>query len=35
MRRMAMSCAESILGCFAGTLDPHVVVNPEVLKRNT
>jgi D-3-phosphoglycerate dehydrogenase len=34
MRRMAMSCAESILACFAGTLDPHVVVNPEVLKRN-
>jgi len=34
MRRMAMSCAESILACFAGTLDPHVVVNPEVLRRN-
>ncbi|WP_291295603.1 hydroxyacid dehydrogenase [Elioraea sp.] len=34
MRRMAMSCAESILARFAGTLDPHVVVNPEVLRRN-
>jgi D-3-phosphoglycerate dehydrogenase len=34
MRRMAMSCAESILARFAGTLDPHVVVNPEVLQRN-
>lgn len=34
MRRMAMSCADSILACFAGTLDPHVVVNPDVLKRN-
>jgi D-3-phosphoglycerate dehydrogenase len=34
MRRMALSCAESILACFAGTLDPHVVVNPEVLGRN-
>jgi D-3-phosphoglycerate dehydrogenase len=34
MRRMAMSCAESILAHFAGTLDPHVVVNPEVLRRN-
>lgn len=35
MRRMAMSCAESILARFAGTLDPHAVVNPEVLQRNT
>lgn len=34
MRRMAMSCAESILACFEGRLDPHVVVNPEVLRRN-
>jgi D-3-phosphoglycerate dehydrogenase len=34
MRRMAMSCAESILACFDGRLDPHVVVNPEVLRRN-
>jgi D-3-phosphoglycerate dehydrogenase len=34
MRRMAMSCAESILACFAGRLDPQVVVNPEVLRRN-
>jgi D-3-phosphoglycerate dehydrogenase len=31
---MAMSCAESILACFDGRLDPHVVVNPEVLRRN-
>jgi D-3-phosphoglycerate dehydrogenase len=34
MRRMAMSCAESILACFEGRLDPQVVVNPEVLRRN-
>lgn len=34
MRRMAMSCADSILACFDGRLDPHVVVNPEVLRRN-
>lgn len=34
MRRMAISCAESILACFDGRLDPEVVVNPEVLRRN-
>lgn len=34
MQRMAMSCAESILASFAGTLAPDVCVNPEVLRRN-
>lgn len=33
MRRMAMSCAESVLACFAGRLDPDSVVNPETLPR--
>lgn len=33
MRRMAMSCADSILACFDGRLDPDVCVNPEVLGR--
>jgi len=33
MRRMAMSCAESILAAFAGRLDPDACVNPEVLAR--
>ncbi|WP_431282664.1 hydroxyacid dehydrogenase [Humitalea sp. 24SJ18S-53] len=34
MQRMAMSCAESILATFAGTLTPDVCVNPDVLRRN-
>ncbi|PZW46594.1 D-3-phosphoglycerate dehydrogenase [Humitalea rosea] len=33
MQRMAMSCADSILACFDGRLDPDVCVNPEVLGR--
>jgi D-3-phosphoglycerate dehydrogenase / 2-oxoglutarate reductase len=33
MRRMALSCADSVLACFAGSLDPDVVVNREVLAR--
>ncbi len=32
--RMAMSCADSILACFAGQLDEDVVINREVLRRN-
>jgi D-3-phosphoglycerate dehydrogenase len=31
LRRMAMDSAASVLACFAGTLDPDVVVNREVL----
>lgn len=34
MRGMALSCADSILACFAGQLDPEVVVNVEVLRGN-
>lgn len=34
MRRMALSCAESILARFAGTLDADSVVNPETLPRS-
>ena len=34
LRRMAMSCAESILARFANRLDPDVVINPEVLRGN-
>jgi D-3-phosphoglycerate dehydrogenase len=34
MHRMALSCADSVLACFAGALDPDVVVNREVLKSN-
>jgi D-3-phosphoglycerate dehydrogenase len=33
LRRMAMSTADSVLACFARTLDPGVVVNREVLGR--
>jgi D-3-phosphoglycerate dehydrogenase len=33
MRRMALSCADSVLACFAGRLDPDSVVNPEILPR--
>lgn len=32
--RMAMSCAESIIQCFEGRLDPDVVINQEVLRGN-
>ncbi|WP_149539002.1 hydroxyacid dehydrogenase [Siccirubricoccus phaeus] len=34
LRRMALSCAESILQVFAGKLDPDVVINQEVLRGN-
>jgi D-3-phosphoglycerate dehydrogenase len=33
LRRMAMDSAAAVLGCFAGTLDPDIVVNGEVLAR--
>jgi D-3-phosphoglycerate dehydrogenase len=34
LRRMGMSCVDSILACFRGELDPDVVINPEVLARS-
>jgi D-3-phosphoglycerate dehydrogenase len=34
LRRMALSCADSILACFRGELDEEVVINREVLRRN-
>jgi D-3-phosphoglycerate dehydrogenase len=34
MRRMGLSCAESIIDFFAGRLDPDVVINKEVLRGN-
>lgn len=34
LRRMAMESAEAVIACFEGRLDPDVVVNPEVLRRN-
>ena len=34
IRRMSLSCADSILACFAGRLDEDVVINQEVLRRN-
>jgi D-3-phosphoglycerate dehydrogenase len=34
LRRMALESAAAVLGFFAGTLDPDVVVNKEVLGRN-
>jgi D-3-phosphoglycerate dehydrogenase len=34
LRRMALSCADSILACFDGRLDEDVVINREVLRRN-
>lgn len=34
LRRMGLSCAESIIGFFQGRLDPDVVVNKEVLRGN-
>jgi D-3-phosphoglycerate dehydrogenase len=34
LRRMAMDSAAAVLACFEGRLDPEIVVNPEVLKRN-
>lgn len=33
VRRMSMSCVDSVLALFEGRLDPEVVVNPEVLLR--
>jgi D-3-phosphoglycerate dehydrogenase len=33
LARMAMDAAEACLACFAGTLDPDIVVNKEVLAR--
>jgi D-3-phosphoglycerate dehydrogenase len=35
LRRMAMDGAAAVLACFDGQLDPDIVVNAEVLKRNT
>jgi D-3-phosphoglycerate dehydrogenase / 2-oxoglutarate reductase len=34
MRRMGLSCVDSILACFDGRLDPDVVINRDVLRRN-
>ncbi|MCS6890730.1 MAG: hydroxyacid dehydrogenase [Rhodovarius sp.] len=34
MRRMGLSCVESIIGHFSGRLDPEMVVNKDVLRRN-
>ena len=34
LRRMALSCAESIMQVFDGKLDPDVVINQEVLRGN-
>ncbi|MCX7372372.1 MAG: hydroxyacid dehydrogenase [Alphaproteobacteria bacterium] len=35
MRRMGISCVESIIGHFNGTLDPEMVINKDVLRRNS
>jgi D-3-phosphoglycerate dehydrogenase len=35
LRRMAMDSAAAVLACFEGRLDPDIVVNAEVLGRNT
>lgn len=35
MRRMGLSAVESIVGHFNGTLDPEMVINREVLRRNS
>jgi len=35
MQRMGLSCIESIIGHFNGTLDQEMVINREVLRRNT
>jgi D-3-phosphoglycerate dehydrogenase len=35
MQRMGLSCVESIIGHFNGTLDQEMVINREVLRRNT
>ena len=35
MQRMGLSAVESIIGHFNGTLDPEMVINREVLRRNT
>lgn len=34
IRRMSLSCAESIIAAFEGRLDPDVVINQEVLRGN-
>jgi D-3-phosphoglycerate dehydrogenase len=34
LRRMAMESAAAVIACFDGKLDPDVVVNAEVLRRN-
>jgi hypothetical protein len=34
MRRMGLSCAESIISHFKGQLDPDVVINKELLRGN-
>ncbi len=34
IRRMGLSCADSVIACFGGRLDPDVVINQEVLRGN-
>ena len=34
IRRMSLSCAESVIAAFEGRLDPDVVINQEVLRGN-
>jgi D-3-phosphoglycerate dehydrogenase / 2-oxoglutarate reductase len=34
IRRMSLSCADSVIAAFAGRLDPDVVINQEVLRGN-
>ena len=34
VRRMSLSCADSVLAAFEGRLDPDVVINKEVLRGN-
>ena len=34
LRRMGLSCVESIIQHFQGRLDPDVVINQEVLRGN-
>jgi len=34
IRRMSLSCADSVIACFEGRLDPDVVINQEVLRGN-
>jgi D-3-phosphoglycerate dehydrogenase len=34
VRRMSLSCADSVIAAFEGRLDPDVVINKEVLRGN-